>query len=61
MIISSTADNLLSFNDKMSRRMTKPTKLQQRLRSTWAYAQSDQSHLIAKDPRFLHVDSEDSD
>ena len=38
---------------------------QRRLRSAWAYAQSDQSSLcaqwVAKDPRFLHADSEDSD
>ena len=37
----------------------------QRLRSAWASAQSDQSSLctqsVAKDPSFLHVDSEDSD
>ena len=52
----------------MSRDMTKPTKLvctQRRLRSAWASAQSDQSSLcaqwVAKDPRFLHADSEDSD
>ena len=34
-------------------------------RSAWASAQSDQSllcaHWIAKDPSFLHADSEDSD
>ena len=49
-----------------SRLMTKPTKWlcsQQRLRSAWAFTQSDQSSLcaqwVAKDPRFLHVDSED--
>ena len=47
--------------------MTKPTKLcpQRRLRSVWASAQSDQSSLctqwVAKDPSFLHADSEDSD
>ena len=48
--------------------MTKPTKwvcAQQRLRSAWASAQFDQSSLcaqwVAKDPRFLHEDSEDSD
>ena len=48
--------------------MTKPTKCvcaQQRLRSAWASAQSDQSSLcaqwVAKGPRFLHADSEDSD
>ena len=52
----------------MSRLMTKPTKwvcAQQRLRSAWASTQSDQSSLctqwVAKDPRFLHVDSKDSD
>ena len=47
--------------------MTKPTKwlcAQRRLRSTWASAQSDQSLLsctqwVAKDPSFLHADSED--
>ena len=48
--------------------MTKPTKwlcAQQRLRSAWASAQSGQSLLcsqwVAKDPSFLHEDSEDSD
>ena len=53
----------------LSRFMTKPTKwlcAQQRLRSTWASAQSDQdsslcAQWIAKDPSFLHVDSKDSD
>ena len=38
---------------------------QPRLRSAWASAQSDQSWLcaqwVAKDPRFLHADSGDSD
>ena len=38
---------------------------QQRLRSAWASDQSDQSSLrtqwVAKDPSFLHTDSEDSD
>ena len=38
---------------------------QQRLRSAWASVQSDQSslcaHWVAKDPSFLHADSEDSD
>ena len=32
---------------------------QQRLRSAWAFAQSDQSSLVAKDPSFLHADRED--
>ena len=48
--------------------MSKPTKwlcAQRRLRSAWAFAQSDQSlrcaHWVAKDPSFLHADSEDSD
>ena len=52
----------------MSRLVTKPTKwvcAQRRLRSAWASAQSDQSSLcaqwVAKDPSFLHTDSEDSD
>ena len=52
----------------MSRDMTKPTKwvcAQRRLRSAWASAQSDQSSLctqwVAKDPSFLHADSENSD
>ena len=52
----------------LSRLMTKPTKwlcAQRRLRSAWASAQSDQStlcaHWVAKDPRFLHADSEYSD
>ena len=38
---------------------------QQRLRSAWASTQTDQSLLcaqwVAKDPMFLHADSEDSD
>ena len=38
---------------------------QQRLRSAWASTQSDESSLyvlwVAKDPTFLHADSEDSD
>ena len=53
---------------KMSHNMTNPTKwvcTQWRLRSAWASAQSDQSSLctqwVAKDPSFLHADSEDSD
>ena len=53
----------------MSRLMTKPTVwlcAQQRLRSAWASTRSDQSLpcaliWLAKDPRFLHADSEDSD
>ena len=55
-------------NVQMSRLMTKLTKwecAQRRLRSAWASAQSDQSllcaHWVAKDPSFLHADSEDSD
>ena len=50
----------------LSHLMTKPTKwlcAQRRLRSAWASAQSDQSslctHWVAKDPSFLHADSED--
>ena len=38
---------------------------QRRLRSAWAFAQSDQPSLcaqwVAKDPSFLHADSKDSD
>ena len=52
----------------MSHDMTKPTKwvcAQQGLRSAWASAQSDQvfacAQWVAKDPSFLHADSEDSD
>ena len=56
----------------LSRLMTKPTKwlcAQRRLRSALASAQSDQSlseyslcaQWVAKGPRFLHADSEDSD
>ena len=52
----------------LSRLMTKPTKwvcTQQRLRSAWASAQSDQSspctQWVARDPSFLHADSEDAD
>ena len=41
------------------------TSRQNQLRSAWASAQSDQSLLctqwVAKDPSFLHADSEDSD
>ena len=55
-------------NQKVSRNMTKPTKClcaKRRLRWAWACAQSDQSLLcaqwVAKDPRFLHADSEDPD
>ena len=47
--------------------LTKPTKwlcAQRRLRSAWASAQSGQSSLsaqwVAKDPSFLHADSDDS-
>ena len=54
--------------NQLSRDMTKPTKwgyAQWRLRSARASAQSDQSSVcaqwVAKDPRFLHADSEDSD
>ena len=52
----------------MNHDTTKPTKwvcVKRRLRSAWASAQSDQSSIcaqwVAKDPRFLHADSEDSD
>ena len=53
----------------MSHDMTKLTKwvcAKRRLRSAWASAQSDQESLlgtqwVAKDPRFLHADSEHSD
>ena len=52
----------------LSRDMTKPTMwlcAQRRLRSAWASTQSDKSslcaQLVAKDPSFLHVDTEDSD
>ena len=63
-------DNITSnMHLYMSRDMTKPTKwlcTQPRLRSAWASSQSDQSLRccalwVAKDPRFLHADSEDSD
>ena len=57
----------LLYHD-MSLITRKPTKwvcTQGRLRSAWATTQSDQSSLcvqwVAKDPSFLHVDSEDSD
>ena len=57
----------INFHYKISHNMTKSTKLlctQRRLRSAWASAQSDQSSLcpqwVAKGPRFLHADSEDS-
>ena len=61
-------NNLLHSEKQMSHDMAKPTKwvcAQQRLRSAWASTQSDQSSLcaqwVAKDPSFLHADSEDSD
>ena len=54
--------------EDLSHNMTKPTNwmcAQRRLRSAWASAQSDQSSLcvqwVAKDPRCLHSDSEDTD
>ena len=41
------------------------TNAQRRLRSAWAFAQSDQSSMcaqwVATNPRFLHADSKDSD
>ena len=56
------------YQNNLSHLTTKPTKwlcTQRRLRSAWASAQSDQSslctQLVAKDPSFLHADSEDSD
>ena len=51
----------------LTRDMTKPRKslcAQRRLRSVWVSTQSDQSLryvLNAKDPSFLHADSQDSD
>ena len=55
-------------NNKMSRDVTKPAKwvcAQRRLKSAWASAKSYQilrcAQWVAKGPRFLHVDSEDSD
>ena len=54
--------------DYVSCDLTKPTKwlcARQRLRSAWASAKFDQSSLyaqwVAKEPSFLHADSEDSD
>ena len=55
--------------NNLSHDMIKPTKsvcAQRRLRSAWASAQSDHSLLlcaqwVAKDPSFLHADSDDSD
>ena len=56
------------LNQHLSHLMTKPTKwlcAQRRLRSAWASAHSDQSSLcakwVAKDPSFLHADSESSE
>ena len=49
---------------KMSHLVTKPTKwlcTQRRLRSAWAWIASLCAQWIAKDPSFLHADSEDSD
>ena len=58
----------ISQHFNLSHDMTKPTKwvcAQRRLTSAWASAQSDQFSLcaqwVAKDPMFLHADSEDSD
>ena len=48
----------------LSRLMTKPTKwlcAQWRLGSAWSSVQSDRSLHCAKDPSFLHANSEDSD
>ena len=60
--------NFVYIFPNMSHNMTKPTKCvctQRRLTSAWASTQSDQSSLcaqwVAKDPRFLHADSQDSD
>ena len=67
-VIYHWAISLSLYQHKMSHDMTKPAKwlcAQRRLRSAWASAQSDQSSLraqwVAKDPSFLHADSEDSD
>ena len=64
--VANSMSNAYQNLKKMSHDMTKPTKwvcAQRRLRSAWASAQSNQSLLcaqwIAKDPRFLHADSED--
>ena len=51
--------------EQLHDKTNKMTCAQQRLRSAWASVQSDQSLLciqwVAKDPSFLHADSEDSD
>ena len=56
------------YESRISCSMTKSTIslcAQPRLRSAWTSAQSDQSSLcaqwVAKDPNFLHEDSEDYD
>ena len=56
------------YRNNMNQSTTKPTKwhaAQQRLRSAWVSAQSDQSLLcalwVAKDPTFLQADNEDFD
>ena len=54
----------MACQGNMSRLMTKPTKwlcIQQRLRSAWASESSLCAKWVAKDPSFLHADSEDSD
>ena len=58
----------LFIDGHMSRDMAKPTMwlcAQRRLSSVWTSSKSDQSSLcaqwVAKDPMFLHADSEDSD
>ena len=59
--------NKADTSDKMSRDTTKPANecAMRRLGSAWASTQPDQSSLcaewVAKDPSFLHADSEDSD
>ena len=53
-----------SWGTDMSHGMTKPTKLacaQRRLRSDWASESSLCARRVAKNPSFLHADSEDSD
>ena len=51
-------------HQRLSRDMTKPIKwlcAQRRLRSAWASESSLCAQWVAKDPSFLHADSEDSD
>ena len=66
LLMCCCSQQYLNRSTELSHLMTQPRKwlcAQRRLGSAWASAQSDQSSLctqwIAKDPSFLHADSED--